>query len=306
MNTEQLTNSISEINDSFINEVDELRQAGTMRRKHVSAKKMLLVPLAAVLMLMLAGFTAYSLSRGKVLLFPGKAGNLTEAKVYFEREDSLIASSEITGRINEVSDKIAKRYQEMGKPSDDDFVPVSMHPGYYNVSFQTYEEAEKYIDYDGLKIPRLDIPGYCEGTNIHILGDENGNIENISVITDYYATDPNTYTLQLIETLFTENQRESDDGTVSIMFSYYSEDPDLKEEKKVVNGREFLIIREDLIKAPPVETEDEFPIVNADVERASKSVFWQENKVIYLFTICYPLSRENEADQMIRKWMNSF
>ena len=74
MNTEQLTNSISEINDSFINEVDELRQAGTMRRKHVSAKKMLLVPLAAVLMLMLAGFTAYSLSRGKVLLFPGKAG----------------------------------------------------------------------------------------------------------------------------------------------------------------------------------------------------------------------------------------
>ena len=47
-------------------------------------------------------------------------------------------------KINEVSDIIAKQYQEIGKPSDDDFVPVSMHPGHYIVSFQTYEEAEKY------------------------------------------------------------------------------------------------------------------------------------------------------------------
>ena len=142
------------------------------------------------------------------------------------------------------------------------------------------------------------------------MGDENGNIENISVTTEYYAMDSEDFTVQLIETLFTDKQMESEDGTVSIWFSY-TDDTDLKQEKMVANGREFLIIRDDLItisddmiQVPSYETD--YVIVNDNVERATKNVFWQENKVIYMFGISYPKSREKEADKLIREWMNSF
>ena len=142
------------------------------------------------------------------------------------------------------------------------------------------------------------------------MGDENGNIENISVTTEYYAMDSEDFTVQLIETLFTDEQMESEDGTVSIWFSY-TDDTDLKQEKMVANGREFLIIRDDLItisddmiQVPSYETD--YVIVNDNVERATKNVFWQENKVIYMFGISYPKSREKEADKLIREWMNSF
>lgn len=310
MKIEQLMDSINEINDVYISEVDELRHSGMAKRKPVKVKKMLLIPLVAVLMLLLVGFTAYTFFGGKILLFPGKTGNLTDARVYFERDNSLIESSEIKGSINELSDVIVKQYKEMGKPSDTDFVPVDMHPGHCNVTLKTCEEAEKYISYDGLKIPRMNISGYSEGTSIDILGDENGNIENISVTTEYYAMDSEDFTVQLIETLFTDKQMESEDGTVSIWFSY-TDDTDLKQEKMVANGREFLIIRDDLItisddmiQVPSYESD--YVIVNDNVERATKNVFWQENKVIYMFGISYPKSREKEADKLIREWMNSF
>ena len=42
------------------------------------------------------------------------------------------------------------------------------------------------------------------------------------------------------------------------------------------------------------------------VDRGKKNVYWQENKVIYSLYINYPVSRENEADQLILDWMNSF
>ncbi len=57
-------------------------------------------------------------------------------------------------------------------------------------------------------------------------------------------------------------------------------------------------------EVPSYETD--YVIVNDNVERATKNVFWQENKVIYMFGISYPKSREKEADKLIREWMNSF
>ena len=313
MNMEKLIDSIGSIDEKYISETDNIRMSA--KRKKMSLRKMIMLPIAASLTLALVGFTAYYLhNSASVQLFSGNPindGKLSEARISFDSTTTLIDSDKITGAVNDVSDIIIDRFNTMEWDDSSDIRPVNAYPGSYCVNLQSPDEVYDYIGYDGLVIPEFsksDMVSFVSPVRLYILGDEEGNIENISINIDYQSSEG--YSVQTFTTLYTEHQTISPDGTVGLYINTHSdqvESSDLKESKIVENGREFLVIEQDSIQSFPGSYEPLQEGWTVDTrEFFARNIFWQEDKVLYNLYVCYPTDMREEADEVIHEWMNSF
>ena len=109
-------------------------------------------------------------------------------------------------------------------------------------------------------------------------------------------------------TIFTEYQKIAEDGTIGMWLMSGQNDhyelSELEKEMKIVNNREFMIIKNDSKSyIDPSYYPDGYKITDSGV---SKNIFWQEDKVIYNLHIFYPGDREADADEIITEWMNAF
>ncbi len=312
MTNEDILDSIGSIDESFIDEVDSLRRAQKSSRGKNLLRK-IMIPLAACLSLILVGFTAHHLLfSGNVLLFAGSTvgdGKLTDANVYFDPDKTLIDMDEINGTVNGVSDIIVERFKTMEWDEASEMKPAVSYPGSYSTMLYSVEEIKAFIGCNRLKMAPLLVNGLLSKNgvmaNINVFGEENGNIENIIIGIDGRINDMN---VQIFTTIFTENQKIAEDGTIGMWLMSGQNDhyelSDLEKEMKVVNNREFMIIKNDFKSyIDPSYYPDGYKITDSGV---SKNIFWQEDKVIYNLHIFYPEDREADAEEIITEWMNSF
>ena len=310
MNIENLIDSIGSIDEKYISETDSIRMSA--KTKKMSLRKIILLPIAATLTLALVGFTGYFLhNSASVQLFSGNPvndGKLSEAKISFDPATTLIDSGKITGLANEASDIIKERFDTMEWDDSSEFQPVNEYPGSYSVDLQSPDEIYDYIGYEGLVMPDFSKAKFVAPATAYILGDQDGNIENI--IVDTYYRGPEGYSIQNIITLYTEHQTISPDGTVGLYFNTYSEwaeSSDLKEYKVVENSREFLVIEQVFRRTTPDASESLPEVETADTGiYLARNIFWQEDKVLYNLYISYPTDMKEEADAVIHEWMHSF
>ena len=312
MTNEDILDSIGSIEDSYIDEVDSLRRAQKSGRGKTLLRK-IMIPLAACLSLILVGFTAHHLLfSGNVLLFSGSTvgdGKLTDAKVYFDPDKTLIDMDEINGTVTGVSDIIVERFKTMEWDESSEIKPAGSYPGSYSTMQYSAEEIKAFIGCSRLKMAPLLLNGLISKNgimaNINVFGEKNGNIENIIIGIDSRINDMN---VQTFTTIFTENQKIAEDGTIGMWLMSGQNDhyelSDLEKEMKVVNNREFMIIKNDSKSyIDPSYYPDGYKITDSGV---SKNIFWQEDKVIYNLHIFYPEDREADAEEIITEWMNAF
>ena len=176
-------------------------------------------------------------------------------------------------------------------------IPFSNYPE----SYSTLEEAEYFIGYKGLKIPRLEtaeISNIKYPVDIYVGGHGIEKISGVSIMV-YWRFQGNNYGITTRERLYTEDMIVSERGFIEEkykipIYEYKTTDDYFGIEKMVINNREFILVYEG---------------VSQTGNNIAREAFWQEGKVIHSIRVVYKKddekSRKN-AEQVILDWMYSF
>ncbi len=176
-------------------------------------------------------------------------------------------------------------------------IPVYNYPE----GFSTLEEAEYFIGYKGLKIPRLEtaeISNIKYPVSIFVGGHGIEKTTGVSIMV-YWSFQGNKYGITTRERLYTEDMIVSERGFIEEkqkypVYEYKTTDEDFGIEKMVINNREFILVYEG---------------VSQIGNNIAREAFWQEGKVIHSIRVVYKKddekSRKN-AEQVILDWMYSF
>ena len=173
-------------------------------------------------------------------------------------------------------------------------IPVYNYPE----SFSTLEEAEYFIGYKGLKIPRLETAEISNTVDIFVGGHGIEKTTGVSIMV-YWSFQGNKYGITTRERLYTEDMIVSERGFIEEkqkypVYEYKTTDEDFGIEKMVINNREFILVYEGISQTG---------------NYIAREAFWQEDKVIHSIRVVYKKddekSRKN-AEQVILDWMYSF
>ena len=176
-------------------------------------------------------------------------------------------------------------------------LPVTNYPE----SFATLEEAEYFIGYKGLKIPRLKTAEINNmDTPVHIFVGGHGieKITGVSIMV-YWCFQGNPCGINTREILYTEDMPVSERGFIEVEYKYpiyenQTGNEYFRVEKMVVNNREFILVNEG---------------ISQNGNNIAREVFWQEGKVIHTIRVLYKKDDESSmknAEQVILDWMYSF
>ena len=176
-------------------------------------------------------------------------------------------------------------------------IPVYNYPE----GFSTLEEAEYFIGYKGLKIPRLEtteISNIKYPVGIFVGGHGIEKTTGVDIMVRW-RFQGNNYGITTRERLYTEDMIVSERGFIEEKYKYpiyenKTTDEDFGIEKMVINNREFILVYEG---------------VSQIGNNIAREAFWQEGKVIHSIRVVYKKddekSRKN-AEQVILDWMYSF
>lgn len=161
------------------------------------------------------------------------------------------------------------------------------HPQKYfaKKSFENISDALEYIGYDKFVWPQLDEK--TKTINLSVNGTQEGKITDLALISNYKIV--GAIEAQTEARIFTENYT----GENGVGATSYSDDfpgVDYSGETVVRNGREFWLVNS-------TEFEDGW---------LNKMVYWQENNVVYTFSVRYKEVDEKTVTDLAICWMNSF
>ena len=173
-------------------------------------------------------------------------------------------------------------------------IPVYNYPE----GFSTLEEAEYFIGYKGLKIPRLETAEISNTVDIFVGGHGIEKTTGVSIMV-YWSFQGNKYGITTRERLYTEDMIVSERGFIEEkqkypVYEYKTTDEDFGIEKMVINNREFILVYEGISQTG---------------NYIAREAFWQEDKVIHSIRVVYKKDDEKarkNAEQVILDWMYSF
>jgi hypothetical protein len=296
MKGEDLIKSMNGIDEKYIEEVGGMRMNDVTPRK-TSRHGLSVAIIALAVMLFGSGFIYYMGFAGKVKIIEGETvGSIDDYiyKVTFEREKMLVDSSELNGSIIEELENQVPDYVRQNDKDSSDSSTLSV----YSIHFDTADELYDFIGYDKLKRIQIDAEG--DGARLNAVRNEDGTLArlNFSIHYKLTGTKGNIFP-QIRASIITKDYKDTDQNEIGITFTYKDGKKSglsYSEERRVENGREFIIIK---MKRP-------------DGGWTEKTVHWVEDKVIYQFHLLYFVIDNNEAeteaevDEIITEWMKSF
>ena len=292
--------SMNGIDEKYLEEVDVLRMNDAPVRR-MTKRSLTVAIIAFAVLLFGTGFIYYMKFVGNVKVMNGKTvGSIDDYtyKIAFDKEEMLVDISELNENIVESFESLTPEY--IRRKDNDSSVPANKYDT-YGKRFDTTDQMYDFIGYDKLKRTRI------EGTPVAISAmssvNNEGMIGTLKLDTHYTELGTKTYiTANISACLFTKYCKDTGLDEVGITFvdasakrtgSLYSE------ERKIENGREFVIIKH-------THTQPEFGFMR-------KIVYWAEDKVIYTLNIHYHVREydneaeiEAEVDEIISEWMKSF
>ena len=298
MRGEDLIKSMNGIDEKYIEEVDVLRMNDAPVRR-MTKRSLTVAIIAFAVLLFGTGFIYYMKFVGNVKVMNGKTvGSIDDYtyKIAFDKEEMLVDISELNENIVESFESLTPEY--IRRKDNDSSDPANKYDT-YGKRFDTTDQMYDFIGYDKLKRTRI------EGTPVAISAmssvNNEGMIGTLKLDTHYTELGTKTYiTANISACLFTKYCKDTGLDEVGITFvdasakrtgSLYSE------ERKIENGREFVIIK---------ETQPGSGFMH-------KYVYWAEDKVIYMLNMgCFLKEDDNKAeieaevDEIITEWMKSF
>ena len=281
---ETLTKAMWNIDESLIqNGLDADEELGKATEvsllkmiKHKNhLKKMLIWAAALMILLLLGGTTVYAILyfRGEVRKSENTLSFSLDSKNYRIDED------QVKGQILEAKDVTKKQYEQWTVLDGD-------LPGHYYKEFSEAEEAEAYVGYEKLMLPRMK------------------ELAEASVRVDAYVSDTQKFETVIVSVSYAEFEGVLPTEYAWIWTKDCSEEPGvtmegqriidhINDERREANGREFLIVT---LKNP------------SESDYVNRTVYWAEDTVLYGLSLRYTDSEEHEAEaeRLMLQWMNSF
>jgi len=363
MKNEELMNAIGNVDDDLLREMDALRgiapadrganEAGedepkengiALRKPHgpgrQSTFRKWLTPLAACLLLMIGGLTAYAVTRSGGFLSVGKGGTSEDPLQTYQfslTEAVKIPSEEIKGEIQNLTELFEEDFKGFIVPLDRSF-------GSHEDRFDTLEDAESFVGYDNLHLIRMtDQPDHV---SIETFGEPfltNPEDQKEREKTAEYqrwmeAKDEDNWGLLLgedkkgkvdsVELLYKSQQcpygltgKDFYAALTMIWITapYYVDDNHLAYQSSAVLFTEYYADEIGIRGASfdevvhegknMVVNGREFIILESEGFQSgmvNREVFWQEGNVLYVFSCRYMPDQQARVDELTLEWMNGF
>ena len=290
--------SMNGIDEKYLEEVDIMRMNDAPVRK-MTKRSLTVAIIAFAVLLFGTGFIYYMKFVGNVKVMNGKTvGSLEDYtyKIAFDKEEILVDTSELNGNIVESLECLTPEY--IKQKDNDSSDPANMY-NTYRKSFDTMDQMYDFIGYDKLK--RTWIEGTPVGNTVMSSVNNEGMIGTL--ILDTYYTKLGTQkniSADIGVHIYTKYCYDTGSNEVGITFVDVSAKRNgctYSEERKVENGREFIIIK---------QTQSESGFMH-------KYVYWAEDKVIYMLNMGWVFKEDDnkaeieaEVDEIITEWMKSF
>lgn len=222
---------------------------------------------------------AHLLSSGKLLFHKANESSDNHTDVTFVVDDTTrVNTKNFKGNIKECESIIKDQVVVNNMYS-------SQSPYGVDKSFENISDALEYIGYDKFVWPQLDEK--TKTINLSVNGTQEGKITDLALISNYKIV--GAIEAQTEARIFTENYT----GEIGVGATSYSDDfpgVDYSGETVVRNGREFWLVNS-------TEFEDGW---------LNKMVYWQENNVVYTFSVRYKEMDEKTVTDLAICWMNGF
>lgn len=277
----------SESDKRILNQLVQLNSNHKKEEKHPQmhfAKKSFVPVLVGVALFLLIGSAsmvvyAHLLSSGKLLFHKANESSDNYTDVTFVVDDTTrVNTKNFKGNIKECESIIKDQVVANNMYS-------SQSPYGVDKSFENISDALEYIGYDKFVWPQLDEK--TKTINLSVNGTQEGKITDLALISNYKIV--GAIEAQTEARIFTENYT----GEIGVGATSYSDDfpgVDYSGETVVRNGREFWLVNS-------TEFEDGW---------LNKMVYWQENNVVYTFSVRYKEVDEKTVTDLAICWMNSF
>lgn len=289
MNTNNVKQALEDIQLDSATDQKILQKVQRYNRSHSKKKKALVlkrgfVPVVlcvAIVFVMIMEIPTYALMGFKARFFWNNSNLESDSHTgyWFTIDDSVkIDFDKVTGQVNECKMIMKQQWLDYDMFS-------SQHPFFVSKEFETYKEVEEYIGYQGLNMPQLELNLDC--VEVDVQGDNDCNIIRIDVWERYMESDSLiVYSRSCIfseeypyEVSYGEGSESGDDEVLE--FSH---------RKKIKNGRVFYV----------------FEGTGGSNQWMIRSIYWEENGVIYDLHIRYKADNEEMAEEITKFWMNGF
>ena len=293
-----LLKSMNGIDEKFLEEVDVMRMNDAPVRK-MTKRSLTVAVIALVVLLFGTGFIYYMKFVGNVKVMNGKkVGSIEDYtyKIVFDKEEMQVDSSELNGNIVEASECMIPEY--IRQKNDDSSDSANMYIT-YGKSFDSSDQLYDFIGYDKMNRTRID--GKLGRATVLSSVDDEGRIGTLIILISYeeLGTGKNI-TADIRAHIFTKYCKDTgldEVGITIIDVSAKKNGYTYSEERKIENGREFVIVKK----------------MQLDSGFMHKQVYWAEDKVIYMLDMGYFVSEDDngaeieaEVDDIISEWMKSF
>ena len=249
------------------------------QQKNLVKKSFIPVIVGFALFLLVGSVSAHLLSSGKLLFHKANESSDNHTDVTFVVDDTTrVNTKNFKGNIKECESIIKDQVVVNNMYS-------SQSPYGVDKSFENISDALEYIGYDKFVWPQLDEK--TKTINLSVNGTQEGKITDLALISNYKIV--GAIEAQTEARIFTENYT----GEIGVGATSYSDDfpgVDYSGETVVRNGREFWLVNS-------TEFEDGW---------LNKMVYWQENNVVYTFSVRYKEVDEKTVTDLAICWMNGF
>lgn len=273
---------------------------GTETKKKRSVRKFWL-PLAAALVLLLGVAVVGAAALMRELRI-GETENGDKTVEYVPESYATVPLSELTGDVLQAPTIMKQRLLRYlagetlpkdGTSGDELITFIVEYPSELYKPFETIDDAEAYIGYAGMHMPRLNRPTAQVG--VVVSGSNEGGLRG--------ATEDTEYELILAGLAVGYHFGEMGNAVAGAVIQFgdnyqhgpltYLNAPDISmaTETRLVGSRQFHILR----------ISDEYHgAIN------SVSVYWDENSVQYTLQAFYQSGDAEAAEELITEWMNAF